>query len=229
MSRVPTRYPNGVNTLEEPITALQDLKIPFQRRTLSKADHFADFVPAAWTVTETQAGATQAVTGAVGGVLLLTNTTADNDVNQIQGPEAWKLQAGKETKFEARVKLSEVIQSDFFVGLSILDTDLVGGVTDFIGFRKDDGDALLDFASLKNSAGSSLTGLATLVADTWITLGFIFDGSDLSIYLDSQRAAVIENLVFSDDEELAVTFSVTNGEALAKNLSIDYYVVEQEI
>jgi hypothetical protein len=229
MTRIPARYSNGVNTLERPVAALRDLRIPFRRNTVSKADHFVDFVPSAWTVTETQAGATQAVTGAIGGVLLLANSAADNDVNQIQGPEAYKLQAVKVTKFEARVKLSEVIQADLFVGLSILDADLVGGVTDFIGFRKDDGDALLDFVCLKDSVGSNSVGLATLVNDAWVSLGFVFNGVDISVYIDSQRAAVIKNVVFPDDEELAVTFSITNGEAVAKNLSIDYYVVEQEI
>lgn len=232
MAPDPTRHPNGVNILSgTPLGgALHRFPVPFNPKVLTAYDHFLNYVAGDWTVTETQAGATQALINEQGGILRLTNTAADNDVNQIQKVgESWKLVAGKKTWFEAKIRCSEATQTDLFVGLIITDTDLVGGVTDMIGFRKDDGDALIDFTSLKNSAGSSSTGVGTLAASTFVTLGFYFDGANIFVYVDHVQKAYLPAATFCDDEELAITFSQTNGDANARTFDIDYYVVGQEL
>jgi hypothetical protein len=116
-----------------------------------------------------------------------------------------------------------VLQADFVIGLQITDTTMLD-VTDGIFFQKDDGDALLDFHVEKNNTATDVAGVATLVADTYIKVGFYYDGVDstIQIFINDVRvgAAAITNA--PDDEELAISFGIQNGQAVANVLSLDY-------
>lgn len=190
---------------------------------------FDAYVAANWTVTETGSGS-RALTNVDGGCLLVTNAAADNDLNQFQlAVESFKFETGKILYFEARVKLSDVTQSDFFMGLSITDTSLiVSQPTDAIYFGSDDGDALLDFHIGKNGTYTDSTGVATLVNDTFVRLAFYYDGVAMQVLVDDVVVAkpVLTNIC--DDEELAVSFCIMNGEAVAKTLTIDYIFCAKE-
>lgn len=225
----PSRHPEGISV--HGAGALKNLPVPtFKNKWLVEWNDFTNYVAGDWTVTETQAEATQALLDEQGGWLRLANTAADNDVNQIQKKgEAWKLVAGKKTMFEARIRCSEATQTDWHVGLIITDTDLVGGVTDGIYFRKDDGDANIDFTSLKNSAGTTSTAIATSVANTAVKLGFYFNGAEIFVFVNDVQKYRNTAPTFVDDEELCITFSQTNGDGNARNFDIDYYCVAQEI
>lgn len=230
----PVRFPGGVtnNAATDP---LGQMGILDPTKFIVDFDDFHTYAAGDWTVTETQAGATQALSSAngPGGVLLLTNSAADNDVNQIQrAVEAFKFASGKKTWFKARLKVSDATQSDVYVGLIITDTDLVGGITDGVYFRKDDGDTSWDFVSLMNSSGSSQTAVGTLVADTYVVLAFYYDGgTSIEAYINGSKVAtltVAAGTTLVNDEELAVTLSLTNGEAVAKTMAIDYVLAVQE-
>ena len=223
-----TRYPNGVSL--HGAGALKNAPVPnFKSDWLVAWDDFTNYIAGDWTVTETQAGATQALLDEQGGVLRLGNSAADNDVNQIQKVgEAWKLVAGKRTIFQARIRVSEATQTDWHVGLIITDTDLVGGITDGLYFRKDDGDAQIDLVSLKNSSGTTLTNVGT-ASTSFVKLGFYFNGTSLYAFINDAQAGFSAAPTFCDDEELRITFSQTNGDGNARNFDIDYYYVAQEI
>src|SRR5687767_445578 len=88
----------------------------FERSRLTAADALLGA-----TITLVEAGAggetTVAYTDAAGGALLLTTDNAENDGVNIQwSPEAFKLAAGNVLYFGARLKISDILQSDFFVG-----------------------------------------------------------------------------------------------------------------
>lgn len=228
----PTRFPGGISLIE--VGALKNFPIPvFHQDWLVDYNDFFTYNAGDWTVTETQAGATQALLDEQGGILRLGNSAADDDLNSIQKVgESWKLVAGKKTIFEARVRCSEATQTDLFLGLAITDTSPIASApTDCIGFRKDDGDAFIDFVSLKNSAGTTATAVGTLVAATMVKLGFYFNGFDLFGYINDAQVFKVDRstLVFVDDEELRITFSQQNGDAVARNFDIDYYAVAQEM
>ena len=196
-------------------------------------DDFDKFTAAEWTITTTEAGAgdaTEAIGDADGGVLVITNDAGDNDLDFIQSlNETFKFEVGKRLYFEARFKVLEVIQCDVRIGLIIKDTTLLD-VTDGIYFGTDDGDALLDFSVEKNNTATLTAGVATLVANTFITVGFYYDGSssDIDIIVNGETvgSSVLTNMV--DDEELAITFGIQNGEAVANVLSIDYILAMKE-
>ena len=130
-----------------------------------------DYAAADWTVTETQAGATQAlVADALNGEFALVNSAADDDVNQIQSAEEWfKMSSGKRAWFETKVKVSDATQSDFFVGFCTTDTTVIAGTTDSVGFRKLDGSTTV--SCLTEDATSETTSTAyTAANDTYATV-----------------------------------------------------------
>jgi hypothetical protein len=194
---------------------------------------FDSYTAGDWTITTTEAGAgdaTEAISNAANGVLLITNDAADNDADFFQfAKETWKFVSGKRLFFEVRFKTSDATQSDLVFGLQITDTTPLA-VTDGIYFRKDDGDANIDFVVVKDSTATTQTAATTLSDDTWTTLTFHYDGSgsDIEIFKDgvSIGASVLTNV--PDDEELTISFGIQNGEAVAKTLSIDYIHVLQE-
>ena len=194
---------------------------------LDFSEYFNDFhgyVAADWVVTETGV-ATQVVADEAFGVLVVTNAAADNDLSFSQlVKETFAYVAGKRMHFAARFKILEVLQCDFIMGLQIRDTTALA-VSDGIWFGSDDGDANLDFHVAKDSTQTDEAAVGTLVADTYMTVEFYYDGKtggNIQIFVDGVRvgAAALTNV--PDDEELTLSFGIQNGEAVANVLSLDY-------
>jgi hypothetical protein len=232
----PVRFPNGVGNVSvtDPLGRMGMLD---PTKYIVDFEDFNYYTAGDWTVTETQAGATQAISNSntlgPGGILLLTNSAADNDVNQIQRVgESFKFTAGKETWFKARVRVSNATETDVYVGLVITDADVVGAVTDGVYFRKDDDSTGWDIVSLMDSAGSTQTNVGTLVANTWVVLAFYYNGgTEIQAFIDGAKVAtltVAAGTSLVNDEELAVLASLTNGSAAAHTMAIDYLFAAQE-
>lgn len=229
----PTRYTNGVtnNTKENILGQLIDTD---PTRLHTYFNDFDTYVAGDWTVTETQAGATQALADGDGGILLLTNSAADNDLVALNKVgESFLMESGKKAFFKARFKVSDATQSDFAIGLQITDTTPLD-VTDGIFFQKDDGDANLDFHVEKDNSATSASAIATVADDTYITVAFYYNGVDEVVYAastSSTNPAVLGKLATTnlpDDEELTISIALQNGEAVAKTMSIDYVYAAKE-
>ena len=190
---------------------------------------FDNYVAANWTVTTVGAGATQALGNLDGGVLVLTNDAADDDRTFVQKVgESFLFQTGKELWFEARFKVSDATQSDVVIGLQITDTSPLD-VTDGVFFIKADGSASIGLRVEKNNTGTDTAGVATLADDTFVTLGYYYNGVDrIDAFVNGvyAKSSVTTNLV--DDEELTVSFGIQNGEAVAKSMTIDYIMVSKQ-
>jgi hypothetical protein len=182
--------------------------------------------PASWTVTLVEAGAGESTvaldSGMVGGGLVITTDAADNDgVNmQVKG-EAFKLVADKPLYFGARFKISEVTQSDVLVGLCITDTDLLGGMTDGVYFRKVDASTALKFTLELNSSETDGT-VQTMVADTFYTVEFFFDGTNVDSYVDGVLQTRLAMTNLCQDEELTPSIHFLAGDANARTATIDW-------
>lgn len=214
-------------------TALGSYIMPDPTSAHTWFDDFDDYVAAEWTITETGTG-TRAVGNLDGGILVITNGAVDNDANFLQWSgstnaatvETWKFESEKPLWFKARFKLSDVVESDFVMGLQITDTTPLA-VTDGLYFLKADGSATLNLLATLNST-STTTAVGTLVNDTYVTVGFYYDGgSKIDVFLNDVRvgSSVTTNLV--TDEELTISFGIQNGEAVAKVLSVDYIFVSK--
>jgi hypothetical protein len=201
-------------------------------------EYFNDFVRPTdydtndWTLTTVEAGAgaaTEAIANTSGGLLVVTNDSADDDADFFQlARETFKFVAGKKLYFGMRFKLSDATQSDFVFGLQITDTTPLA-VSDGLFFQKDDGDANLDFHAVKNATATDRTAIATLADDTFAVIEAYYDGANgIELFKDGVTvgSCALTNVV--DDEDLTVSFGIQNGNAGAKVLTVDWIRVMQE-
>jgi len=186
-----------------------------------------------WNITKVEAGygdAAAALVNTRGGVLQVTNAGGDNDAYQAQlKGEPFKLLTSKFTYFEVKFKCSEKTQVDLLFGLCITDTTLIAGMSDGVYWRKDDGDAYLDCVSIKDGEATEKEEIASIVADTWIRLGFYFDGYSTITPFVNGTEYTSQNITtnLANDEELTPSFAIMNGEEAAKVLSLDYLFAVQ--
>lgn len=227
----PTRFTGGItNVAKSAPLGMFGMPDPTQWHVFF--DDFDRYVAGDWTITTTEAGAssaTEALTDADGGALLITNDQADDDADFFQKVgESFKFAAGKKMFFKARFKVSDATQSDFVMGLQITDTTPLD-VTDGVFFQKDDGDANLDFHVEKNNTATSATGVATVANDTWIEVAFYYDGkSEVTYYVDGVKKGTSAVTNLPDDEDLTVSFGIQNGEAASKTMTVDYILAAKE-
>ena len=223
-----TRFPNGVTNVGEQ-SLFAELGQPAATIFHTYFEDFDYYTAGDWTVTETDAGATQALTDGDGGLLLITNTAADNDLVSLQKKgESFRFESGKALFFEARFKVSDATQSDVVIGLQITDTTPLD-VTDGVFFIKADGAATVNFLVEKNNTATTASSIATMANDTYIRLGFYYDGSSAVQYFVNGTytgSSVTTNL--PDDEDMTITIAIQNGEAAAKTMTVDYVYVAKE-
>lgn len=223
----PVRFPGGVTTVT-PSDLMGMFGMPDPTKWHTFFDDFDRYVAGDFVVTNVGV-ATEALADGDGGNLLLTNAAADNDACFLQKVgESFKFELGKKLFFKARFKVSEATQSDFVVGLQITDTSPLA-VTDGVFFLKSDASATVDMLVTKNSAITTLASVATIVADTYIVLGFYYDGvSKIRCYVDGTKIsdAVVTNM--PDDEDMTVSFGIQNGDAVARTMTVDYLLAAKE-
>ena len=231
MGNLVTRFPNGVTNVADN-ALFADMVQPDPTKFHTYFNDFDTYTAGDWTVTETDAGATQALTAGDGGLLLLTNTAADNDLVALQkNPAAFTFTAGKKTFFSCRFKVSDATQSDVVIGLQVVDATPLD-VTDGVYFLKADGSTAISVICRKNaSTGStSASSIATLANDTFIELGFAYDGEGKVYY--EVNGNVVGSLDASSsylpDTTCTVSFAIQNGEAVAKTMTLDYVYVAKE-
>lgn len=232
-----SRYPFGItNTIKTETLGAFGLPDPTKFHTFF--DDFDRYVAGDWTLTSIGSTGTAALADGDGGLLLLTDTAADNDGTQLQKKgESFLLEAGKRSWFKASFQVSDATQSDFIIGLAVTDTTLLGavsgaGVTDGIFFSKDDGDTQLDFQVQKNATTGQtrVSNIATIVAATFITVGWAYNGVDEVKYFvnDVHTGTLSGAAAYLPDTELTVSFGLLNGEGAAKTMTIDYIFASKQ-
>lgn len=225
MGNTVTRFPGGVTNVGD-TDLFADLVKPDPTKFHEFFDDFDNYTAGDWVVTETQAGATQALTAGDGGLLLLTNSAADDDIVALQKtPAAFAFTAGKKAFFKARFKVSDATQSDLVIGLQVVDTTPLD-VTDGVYFLKADGSAALSVVCRKNATtgSTSAASIATIVADTFITVGFYYNGVDKVVYaIDGNVVGSLDgSSAYLPDTTCTISFAIQNGEAVAKTMTVDY-------
>lgn len=223
-----TNLPNGITNVAGD-TALGSFVAPDPTKVHMWFDDFDAYVSGNWTVTETQAGATQGIVDGDGGILALVNSAANDDVTQIQwAKETFRLASSKRTWIKARFKVSNATESDVLVGLYITDTAPVASKpSDGFYFQKLDGSTSLTFEIGKNSTYTSTT-VGTMADDTYVEVGAYLDGTKVDLFFNGVRVASSAITNLCDDEDLAVSLAVQNGDGNARTLSADYILVAKE-
>lgn len=192
----------------------------------------ADYAATDWTITTTEAGAGDA-TEAIGantlnGTLVITNDAASADLDSLQlNEETFAFTAGKRLWYECKFKVSDVALCTAYVGLGVTDTTPLT-TSDRIGFQITSGAATILFKNCGSSVTetSTSTGVAA-VADTYVTVGFYYDGgTKVNYYVNrAYKGTIGSNLPAVN---ICPTLYVKNGEAVAKVLTVDYIYVMGE-
>ncbi len=220
-----TRFPGGItNNAESDIFA--DMVQSDPTKYHEYWNDFDTYTAGDWVVTETNAGATQALAAGDGGWLLLTNSAANDDLVALQKtPAAFSFTAGKKAFFKARLKVSDATKSDFVVGLQVVDITPLD-VTDWVYFLKADGAATVDVICRKNATtgSTSASAVATVVADTFIELAWYYDGIAKVFYAVDGivKGSLDASSSYLPDTITTVSFALQNGEAVAKTMTVDY-------
>lgn len=190
------------------------------------SEDFYTYTAGDWTVTETDASATEALTDAQGGILLLTNTAADNDLIGMQlGACSATPASGRTIWYEILFLISDATQLDYLVGLHVTDTSPIASApANGIWFRKDDGDTNIDCTCMNTSVASELTAVATASATLYVKLGFKVTGTQLCEFWvnDVKKGSITTQI---PTVVLRPSFCLQNGEAVAKTMKVDYMVV----
>ena len=230
----PVKYTAGISTAAKD-TTLSNFPAQDPTKVHAYWEDFHTYVVGDWTLTTVELGAgnaSEALGDVAFGALVVTNDAADNDSDFFQKVgESFLLTAGKKAWFKTRLKISDATQSEFYAGLMITDTDPLSstagdGVTDGVFFMKEDGVATLDVYCQKDATTgqTSAASIATIVADTFVTLGWEYDGlGSIKYFIDDvHKGTLTATSTYLPDTELTVSFGVKNGEAAAKVLTVDY-------
>jgi hypothetical protein len=185
----------------------------------------------------------------------ITFTTAATDNN-----ESWLMPGGaasvmglisdtagddKLLAFDCRFKIGVLAETGFAIGLSeeglaaantLVDDTGALASKDFIGFHCPMHASVATCSFVWRLAGQSMvtgiSGLKTMVADTYYNMGFVYDPKEIpskriKIYLDNAEQTTygtsthISAGTFPDGEELSPLFGLKTGAASAKTLTID--------
>jgi hypothetical protein len=225
----PTRFPGGVTNVRKGTNA-GNYGLPDPASWHTYFNDFDTYAAADWTVTEVGT-ATQALADGDGGLLLVTNSAADDDssFNQKVG-ESFLLESGKPAVFKARFKVSDATQSDLVIGLQVTDTTPLDA-TDGVYFIKADGSTSLSAVCRKNATtGSTSLTAATLANDTYVVVGWYYDGvSSVIAFINDAAVGTLDgSSTYLPDTELTVSFGIQNGEAVAKTMTVDYLLAAKK-
>lgn len=179
-SSIPVRFPSGVSTVG-PGQLLGNLPAPNPFDCNFYFNDFNTYVAGDWAVVGTNGGtsALQALNG--GSLLISTGATATNDASNLLTPASFSITPGFQAWFIVNVTLTDITTAaspSFILGLS------KGGPnapTDGVYFTKASGANKTVSAVIRaSSTSTTITGIATMVANTPITLGWYYDGKALA-------------------------------------------------
>ena len=184
--------------------------------------------PTEFIVTVVEVGGTSsAVMGDVAGGALTVTCAGNED-------DGWSMQLGNAntgewcsfahrypTYFGIQLQSSDADQTDFFAGVAVTDTAILGGVTDSLGFRSVDESATINFMLEKGSVESTVA-VATMGDAADITLEFLYLDSNIYAYVNGVLATTIADtdVTFPNTELMRLSFEFLSGEAVANTCQV---------
>ena len=111
-------------------------------------------------------------------------------------------------------------QTDLFAGVAILDTALLGGVSDGVYFESLDGAATVTGQLEKDSTETTTDTLGTLSDDSYMFMEYYWNGSNVEFFIDGTSKATPATTNLPDDEAMLPSLEFLTGEAVANTLTI---------
>jgi len=188
----PTRLYSGLSTAypNEPLYSFP-FPDPFHTgstQAIGSSTYTNDFntlIGTDYTVTGTSS--TFALTSGIGGWAILTPGGTTTASAAYKNGQFYQFVAGNRSWFTCRFKTSAVAGNiSYYVGLRN-----GSGTTDGLWFAKAAASTSINLVSTVNSTATTLvTGVATAVADTFVEVGFYYDGTDLIVYSGNATTAM---------------------------------------
>jgi hypothetical protein len=192
---------------------------------VAQADGSTATQPTGWTTSLVEAGlggeSYIEASELAGYVWDIVTDNAENDgVNtQLQG-RVFELTSGQHLYAGLEFKINDVTQSDFFFGLAVTDTDILGGVTDRVGFESLDASTAVGFMVEKDGTETKSSSLGTLVDDTLMYVEFYWNGSSLYPFINGAAVTAPALTNLPDNESMRLSIHFLTGEAAAQTMSI---------
>lgn len=222
-----TRFPDGVNNAFLP-SVFENMGQLDPSKFHNFFEDFDRYSAADWIITNVGTPS-QVLLDGDGGLLLVQNSAADDDSSFLaKKGESFLFETGKALFFKARLSVSSSLESDFVMGLQIIDPTPLS-TTDGVFFRKDDNDMELDFVVVKNSISTDTKKIFIIPDNTLVSMGFFYNGKDKIDYFVNDvflGSVPVDNL--PDDEELTISFGLQNGSGSVRSMVVDYIQVAKE-
>ena len=195
--------------------------------------NYADLADGGFVVTQATSG-TFASGAAEGGIAIADPgaITAEQGVNVQVDSAQFVPQDGSKIYFEARVKASAITSGiNFFLGLAEVDTTVIASsaisTANHVGFSSVTADGILLFNSEKAGAGDT-GACTTLVADTYVKLGFRIDGLDkITQYVNGVETGTAKVTANIPIVALVPTL-VCQAKGTRNTITIDFWKITQE-
>ena len=229
----PTRFTNGVTNVPKRFNLGSLLENDPTKLFRQFVDFTGlDYATASWTVTETQAGATQSLVasdaGLELGLLAMVNTAGAADINSIQLTTAG-IFIGDTTKRWWLKGLISRDNADETIGFGVQAVNatpftVVNGI--FVRITGASTDAT--FAITKASASTTATGTAvypTSALNTFVSLGMAYNGNSvIECFANDAKVAEITTLTnLPNTAVMTPTISAQNTSANARTAHVDYF------
>ena len=227
----PTRYSNGVSTNDaQYLNGNFPLPAPFTTSGSSLtgvAQYANDFTSTVAEYTVTGTSSTFALTDGNGGLGLITPGASSTATAAYKTASNVAFVAGNQVWFSTRIKASAVSGNKaFYVGLRN-----GSATTNGLWFAKAAASTSINLVSTVASTATTLvTGVATAVADTYLELGFYFDGLDLLVYSNNVLVARVSAPVIGTNipsVNLGTVMQITP--TATDTLTVDYISASVEV
>jgi hypothetical protein len=227
----PTRYSNGVSTNDaQYLNGNYPLPAPFTTSGSSLtgvAQYANDFTDSVAEYTVTGTSSTFALTSGNGGLGLITPGAASTATAAYKTASNVAFVAGNQVWFSTRIKASAVTGTKaFYVGLRN-----GSAVTNGLWFAKAASSTSINLVSTVASTATTLvTGVATAADDTYLTLGYYFDGVDLLVYNNNTVVARVSAPVIGTNIPSVALGTVMQITPTATDtLTVDYISASVEV
>lgn len=186
-----------------------------------------DVSSVSWVITESGSGTQLTLQDERGGVAKFTNGASDNNYQfYFSRTELAQIQSSGSVIFNAQVKIADVDQADFFVGLCqrLASGNLFDNRVNSAGFYLADGSAACGVETRLASTPTQSGDQQTLSDDTWYSFGInIASNADWSVksanfFIDGVYLTTIRTTM--PTTEMCFAFGLRNGQAAANELSI---------
>ena len=235
----PTRLTQGLSTqVKGSVLGDYPLPDPFHTGSTNGLDVFTysnDFVDLGNAASRTITGsATFALADGLGGIGVLTPSGATVAASVYRTAAAFQFIAGQRFWFVHRIKASSVagnVVLSFGVSKSTAGTI---ATTDRLAFTKAAGSTSLNLVSTVGSTATTLvTGVATAVSDTYLDVGFYYDGTDLLVFANDALVARVANPTIGSSGTTLTNATLTPFFAITpvatETVTVDYALIAQEV